>query len=188
MNLKKTGRNIWENIQIYRLALILGYSHQRSTHPISYIISTMSRQLLLLDAAIIEQCNMASGVPAEGRYGGVALLDQSNLVDISQYITAQATLFQLAIDLLEGKEIAERLAGVAQSIGASNVKKLSGLVNAFATLTWCDTWTLLQLLLANFSFVLVGSVRKRRTILAIPVGIRLEWRPSSLSWEWTRLW
>lgn len=74
----------------------------------------MSRQLLLMDPAIIEQCNLASGVP----------------------LSEHGKLVSFGIDLLEGKDISSQLIELAQALGISNVKKLSALVTSFSALTW----------------------------------------------------
>jgi hypothetical protein len=74
----------------------------------------MSRQLLGIDAAIIEQCNLAASVPA----------------------SEHGKLISFGIDLLEGKDISSPMVELAQQLGISNVKKLSGLVASFSALTW----------------------------------------------------
>eukprot|EP01033_Poteriospumella_lacustris_P013719 gene13718-9822_t len=74
----------------------------------------MSRQLLAIDRAIVEQCNLAAGVAA----------------------SEHGKLVSFGIDLLEGKDISNQLVELAQTLGISNVKKLSGLVTSFSALTW----------------------------------------------------
>jgi hypothetical protein len=74
----------------------------------------MSRQLLAIDTAIIEQCNLAASVSA----------------------SEHGKLISFGIDLLEGKDISSQMVELAQQLGISNVKKLSGLVASFSSLTW----------------------------------------------------
>ncbi len=99
----------------------------------------MSRQLLLMDPAIIEQCNLASGVPLSGisSHDMYSSLIHSLADNFScNFLSEHGKLVSFGIDLLEGKDISSQLIELAQALGISNVKKLSALVTSFSALTW----------------------------------------------------